>query len=195
MGDLIREGVNSPSRFVLYQLGKHLAKGRSTRWIELSNPFSRIYALQQRLWQRNHRVDVEGASLAVDQGGQRAVVALDGEPHGAQPKAVVGPVACERFNLMLDVMAFDVDGLDVGSAEFILALSLRVDARLRLPLDLEFLRDMPNIKSVLFVSSLGTYGTDSLAGIMAGDINSPGRTADTFSGNPLGSPAAQNYGD
>lgn len=96
---------------------------------------------------------------------------------------------------MLDVMAFDVDGLDVGSAEFILALSLRVDARLRLPLDLEFLRDMPNIKSVLFVSSLGTYGTDLLAGIMAGDINSPGRTADTFSGNPLGSPAAQNYGD
>ncbi len=62
-------------------------------------------------------------------------------------------------------------------------------------LDLDFLRDMPNIKSVLFVSSLGTYGTDSLAGIMAGDINPSGRTADTFSGNPLGSPAAQNYGD
>lgn len=54
---------------------------------------------------------------------------------------------------------------------------------------------MPNIKSMLFGSSPGTYGTDSLAGIMAGDINSPGRTADTFSGNPLGSPAAQNYGD
>lgn len=52
-------------------------------------------------------------------------------------------------------MAFDVDGLDVDSAELILALSLRVDARLRLLLDLDFLRDMPNIKSVPFVSSLG----------------------------------------
>ena len=62
-------------------------------------------------------------------------------------------------------------------------------------LDLDFLRDMPNIKSMLFGSSLGTYGTDSLAGIMAGDINPSGRTADTFSGNPLASPAAQNYGD
>ena len=49
---------------------------------------------------------------------------------------------------------------------------------------------MPNIKSVPFVSSLGTYGTDPLVGIMAGDINPSGRTADTFSGNPLGSPAA-----
>lgn len=76
-----------------------------------------------------------------------------------------------------------------------LALSLRVDARLRLPLDLDFLRDMPNIKSMLFGSSPGTYGTDSLAGIMAGGINPSGRTADTFSGNLLGSPAAQNYGD
>ena len=62
-------------------------------------------------------------------------------------------------------------------------------------LDLDFLSDMPNIKSVLFVSSLGTYGTDSLAGILAGDVSPSGRTADTFSGNPLGSPAAQNYGD
>lgn len=54
-------------------------------------------------------------------------------------------------------MAFDVDGLDVGSTELILAHSPRVDERLRLRLDLDFLRDMPNIKSVLFVSSLGTY--------------------------------------
>ena len=62
-------------------------------------------------------------------------------------------------------------------------------------LDLDFLRNMPNIKSVLFVPSLGTYGMDSFAGILAGDVNPSGRTADTFSGNPLGSPAAQNYGD
>ena len=62
-------------------------------------------------------------------------------------------------------------------------------------LDLDFLEDMPNIKSVLFVPSAGTYGLDSLAGILAGDINPSARTADTFSGKPLESPAAQNYGD
>ena len=62
-------------------------------------------------------------------------------------------------------------------------------------LDLDFLADMPNIKSVLFVPSAGTYGLDSLAGILAGDINPSARTADTFSGKPLESPAAQNYGD
>ena len=62
-------------------------------------------------------------------------------------------------------------------------------------LDLDFLEDMPNIKSVLFVPSAGTYGLTSLAGIIAGDINPSARTADTFSGEPLASPAAQNYGD
>ncbi len=62
-------------------------------------------------------------------------------------------------------------------------------------LDLDFLEDMPNIKSVLFMPSAGTYGLNSLAGILAGDINPSARTADTFSGEPLASPAAQNYGD
>ena len=62
-------------------------------------------------------------------------------------------------------------------------------------LDLDFLEGMPNIRSVLFVPSTGTYGLDSLAGIMAGDINPSARTADTFSGEPLKSPAAQNFGD
>ena len=62
-------------------------------------------------------------------------------------------------------------------------------------LDLDFLEDMPNIKSVIFVPSTGTYGLDSLAGILAGDINPSARTADTFSGEPLASPAAQNFGD
>ena len=62
-------------------------------------------------------------------------------------------------------------------------------------LDLDFLEQFPNIKSVLFVPSTGTYGLDSLAGILAGDINPSARTADTFSGEPLKSPAAQNFGD
>ncbi len=62
-------------------------------------------------------------------------------------------------------------------------------------LDLDFLEDMPNIRSVIFMPSAGTYGLDSLAGILAGDINPSARTVDTFSGEPLASPAAQNYGD
>ncbi len=60
---------------------------------------------------------------------------------------------------------------------------------------LDWLAKFPNIKSVVIVPSLGTYGIDSLAGILAGDINPSGRTVDTYVTDVLGSPAAQNFGD
>jgi beta-glucosidase len=62
-------------------------------------------------------------------------------------------------------------------------------------LDLDWLEQFPNIKSVLLVPSTGTYGTRSLADIFAGNVSPSGRTVDTFEANPLNSPAAQNYGD
>lgn len=62
-------------------------------------------------------------------------------------------------------------------------------------LNLGWLKQFPNIKSVLFVPSTGTYGTDSLADIFAGEVSPSGKTVDTFEANSLNSPAAQNYGD
>ena len=62
-------------------------------------------------------------------------------------------------------------------------------------LNLGWLKQFPNIKSVLFVPSTGTYGTDSLAAIFSGEVNPSGKTVDTFEVNSLNSPAAQNFGD
>lgn len=62
-------------------------------------------------------------------------------------------------------------------------------------LELDWLDQFPNIKSVLYMPSSGTYGLNSLASIMAGDTNPSGRTVDTFAANALSSPAAQNFGD
>ena len=62
-------------------------------------------------------------------------------------------------------------------------------------LELDWLEQFPNIKSVLYAPSLGTYGIDSLASVLAGDVNPSGRTKDTFAANPLSAPAAQNFGD
>ena len=62
-------------------------------------------------------------------------------------------------------------------------------------LDLDWLDQFPNIKSVLYMPSSGTYGLNSLASIMSGDTNPSGRTVDTFAADPLASPAAQNFGD
>ena len=61
--------------------------------------------------------------------------------------------------------------------------------------ELDWLEQFPNIRSVLLVPSTGTNGMDSLAGILAGDINPSGRTVDTFAVDALSSPAAQNFGD
>lgn len=61
--------------------------------------------------------------------------------------------------------------------------------------ELDWLADFPNIKSVLVVPSTGTYGAESLAGILSGDINPSGRTVDTYVADASKSPAAQNFGD
>ena len=63
------------------------------------------------------------------------------------------------------------------------------------PLELGWLREMPSIRSVLFAPSLGTYGINSLASILAGAVSPSGRTKDTFAADASLSPAAQNFGD
>ena len=61
--------------------------------------------------------------------------------------------------------------------------------------ELDWLADFPNIKSVLVVPTTGTYGVESLGRILAGDINPSGRTVDTYVADASKSPAAQNFGD
>ena len=61
--------------------------------------------------------------------------------------------------------------------------------------ELGWLKDFPNIKSVLIVPTTGTYGAESLANILAGSVNPSGRTVDTYVADASKSPAAQNFGD
>lgn len=58
-------------------------------------------------------------------------------------------------------------------------------------LELDWLIDYPNIKSVIYAPD----GLLSLSDIMTGKVNPSGRTVDTFVADALASPAAQNFGD
>lgn len=62
-------------------------------------------------------------------------------------------------------------------------------------LQLDWVAQFPNIKSILFVPSTGTYGTDAIADIFAGNVSPSGKTVDTFVADALASPAGKNYGD
>ncbi|MBM6774749.1 glycoside hydrolase family 3 C-terminal domain-containing protein [Olsenella profusa] len=61
--------------------------------------------------------------------------------------------------------------------------------------ELDWLEQFPNIRSVLFVPSLGSYGINALANVLTGAVNPSGRTTDTFAADASASPAAQNFGD
>ncbi|MBE6091525.1 MAG: beta-glucosidase, partial [Clostridium beijerinckii] len=58
-------------------------------------------------------------------------------------------------------------------------------------LELDWLVDFPNIKSVVYAPD----GLLALPDIMTGTVNPSGRTVDTFAADALASPAAQNFGD
>ena len=62
-------------------------------------------------------------------------------------------------------------------------------------MELGWVDQFENIKSIVYVPSVGNYGLYALADIFAGNINPSGRTVDTFAADALSSPAAQNYGD
>ena len=62
-------------------------------------------------------------------------------------------------------------------------------------LELDWVKDFPNIHSIVYAPSLGKYGLNSLADVFAGTVNPSGRTVDTFAVDGLQSPAAQNFGD
>lgn len=58
-------------------------------------------------------------------------------------------------------------------------------------IDLNWLKQFPNIKSVVFAPTIDA----SLGKIFTGKVNPSARTVDTFADNALNSPAAQNFGD
>lgn len=51
-----------------------------------------------------------------------------------------------------------------------------------------------NIHTVLYTGLTGTYGLNSVADILAGNVNPSGHLVDTAAYDAFSSPAAQNYG-
>ncbi len=62
-------------------------------------------------------------------------------------------------------------------------------------MELGFVNDYEQIKSVLICPGTGQNGFDSLGSILAGDVNPSGKTADTYVADLLNTPSANNFGD
>lgn len=62
-------------------------------------------------------------------------------------------------------------------------------------MELGFVNDYPQIKSVLYCPGAGQTGFDGLGEILAGTVNPSGKTADTFVADLLSTPTANNFGD
>ena len=60
-------------------------------------------------------------------------------------------------------------------------------------MEVGFVREYPQIKSVLWVGFPGETGNDATAAILSGAVNPSGRTADTWVTNNLSAPAANNF--
>jgi beta-glucosidase len=62
-------------------------------------------------------------------------------------------------------------------------------------MELGFVNDYSQIKSVLYCPGTGQTGFDGLGEILAGKVNPSGKTADTFVADLLATPTANNFGD
>ncbi len=62
-------------------------------------------------------------------------------------------------------------------------------------MELGFVNDYSQIKSVLYCPGTGQTGFDGLGEILAGVVNPSGKTADTFVADLLATPTANNFGD
>ena len=62
-------------------------------------------------------------------------------------------------------------------------------------MELGFVNDYSQIKSVLYCPGTGQTGFDGLGEILAGTVNPSGKTADTFVADLLATPTANNFGD
>lgn len=61
-------------------------------------------------------------------------------------------------------------------------------------MELGWVEDYENIHTVLYTGLTGSYGLNSVADILAGNINPSGHLVDTYAYDAFSSPAAQNYG-
>ncbi|CBK75764.1 Beta-glucosidase-related glycosidases [Butyrivibrio fibrisolvens 16/4] len=62
-------------------------------------------------------------------------------------------------------------------------------------MELGFVNEYPQIKSVLYCPGTGQTGFDGLGEILAGKVNPSGKTADTFVADLFATPTANNFGD
>ncbi len=62
-------------------------------------------------------------------------------------------------------------------------------------MELGFVNEYSQIKSVLYCPGTGQTGFDGLGKIIAGQVNPSGKTADTFVADLLATPSANNFGD
>ncbi len=62
-------------------------------------------------------------------------------------------------------------------------------------MELGFVNDYSQIKSVIYCLGTGQTGFDGLGEILAGKVNPSGKTADTFVADLLATPTANNFGD
>ena len=62
-------------------------------------------------------------------------------------------------------------------------------------LELGWVDQFENIRSIIYVPPTGDYGLFGLADIFSGAVNPSGHTVDTFASDVMASPAIQNYGD
>ncbi len=62
-------------------------------------------------------------------------------------------------------------------------------------MELGFVNEYPQIKSVLYCPGTGQTGFDGLGKIIAGQVNPSAKTADTFVADLLATPSANNFGD
>lgn len=60
-------------------------------------------------------------------------------------------------------------------------------------MELDFVKDYPSIKSIVWIGYPGQSGIDSLSGILNGTVNPSGRLADTWLKDNLATPTANNY--
>jgi beta-glucosidase len=61
-------------------------------------------------------------------------------------------------------------------------------------MELEGLKDDPEIDAVLWIGAPGLYGLNGVADIVAGNVSPSGRLVDTFAVNSTSAPAMQNFG-
>lgn len=62
-------------------------------------------------------------------------------------------------------------------------------------LELGYLEEFPQIKSIVWVGTPGPYGTEALGDVLAGKVNPSGRLTDTYAYDSQSAPATENFGD